>query len=103
MAFLRIVGIAAFAGLAAACGTLMPDRSGATQISRGDQLRIRVHQEELLSGVYEVDARGNIAMPLVGPFRVRGLTAADVGKRLNEILRTCFGHKRVSLEIVRPS
>jgi hypothetical protein len=46
---------------------------------------------------------GKIAMLLVGPFRVRGLTAADVGKRLNKLLRTCFGHDEVDVEIVSRS
>jgi hypothetical protein len=51
MTLLRIAGAATFARLAAACGALAPARSGADLIGLGDQLRIRVRQEELLSGV----------------------------------------------------
>jgi polysaccharide export outer membrane protein len=58
-------------------------RSRAYNIRATDKLRITIFQEEDLSTVSRVDAKGTVNLPLVGEIRVRGLTL-DEAERVIE-------------------
>lgn len=57
-------------------------------IQPGDKLRITVEGDDSLSRVYEVDAQGNLQMPLIGTLQASGKTptalAEEIRKRLIE-------------------
>ncbi len=59
----------------------------AYRLASGDQLRIRVFDNEDISGEYNVDAAGNVNFPLVGQIKAGGMTvdafAADLTRRLD--------------------
>lgn len=50
---------------------------GAYRLGSGDQVRVTVFGEEDLSGTYGIDGEGRLALPLIGPVVVGGLSAAD--------------------------
>jgi polysaccharide export outer membrane protein len=52
-------------------------RNAVYALSPGDRLRVVVFQEEDLSSLPRVDARGTINLPLVGDVQVGGLTLAN--------------------------
>lgn len=47
----------------------------AYRLGAGDRVRVLVFGEEDLSGTFNIDGEGRIALPLVGPVAVGGLTA----------------------------
>ena len=51
-----------------------------------DTVRVNVFQVEALTGDYQVDLTGNIAMPLVGAVPAVGLTTAELQQRLTQRL-----------------
>lgn len=65
-----------------------PDAKSATDYRIGalDKLDIAVFQEpELSAKELQVDASGNIAMPLVGTVAAKGKTASELGKQLEAL------------------
>jgi polysaccharide export outer membrane protein len=59
--------------------------SGRTQvynIRATDKLRITVFQEDDLSTICRVDAKGTVNLPLVGEIRVRGLTLSEAERAI---------------------
>jgi len=82
--FLRgfcLILVAMIAGLPAAADT------AAYRLASGDELRIKVFDNEDISGEYQVDAAGNVNFPLVGQIQAAGLTvdqfSADLTRRLD--------------------
>ncbi len=70
-----------------ACGPDGPPlpQSGAPQVYRfgsGDRLAVTVFGQADMSGEFEVDETGNIALPLVGAVSVRGKTPRELEKGL---------------------
>ena len=51
-------------------------------LDAGDRVRIIVFGQQNLSNVYTVSATGTVSVPLIGQVRARGLTAAEVARRL---------------------
>jgi polysaccharide export outer membrane protein len=72
--------------LAAARAADAPRPAGAQSynIRATDKLRIMVFQEDDLSTVCRVDARGTVNLPLVGEVRVRGLTLSDAERTIEK-------------------
>lgn len=56
----------------------------------GDRLRITVFGEDKLSGDYDVDAAGSVALPLVGSARAAGLSTAALRDALTDRLRQAY-------------
>jgi polysaccharide export outer membrane protein len=56
------------------------------QIGPGDKLRITVFRHPDLSGDFELDGAGNIAMPLAGEVKANGLTTRGLESKLEETL-----------------
>lgn len=62
-------------------------RAHAMRMQAGDRAKIVVYGEDKLTGDFEVDASGNIVMPLVGVVRVAGLTKRELEDVLRRRLR----------------
>ncbi|WP_420138746.1 polysaccharide biosynthesis/export family protein [Sphingomonas sp.] len=52
--------------------------SAAYRLGSGDKVRITVFNEETLSGEYEVDGSGTLALQLIGSIKVQGKTIPEV-------------------------
>ncbi len=65
-----------------------------------DQLAVDVFGQEKLSRVLRVNGQGEIAMPLVGPVKVGGLTTQQIEKRLEEAYGSNYlVNPQVSVEV----
>lgn len=73
----------------------------AYRLSIGDKLRITVYGHEDLSGEFDVDATGNVSLPLIGDVRATGLTANELEAAVTSLLRPDYlKNPRVSAEIL---
>lgn len=82
---------------------MVPDAPvAAYTLGPGDKLRITVLGHEQLSGPFEVDSAGRIAMPLIARIDAAGLTLAqlenDITKKLAE---RYIAEPRVSIDLVK--
>ena len=80
------------AALTAACAAPMATdmRLAATnlsgyQLDSGDKVRVTVFGQMDLSGEYNVDGSGQVALPLVEPVEARGQTPEQLGHRIEAI------------------
>ena len=74
-------------------------------LDSGDRLRVVVFGQEGLTNSYNVDAGGNINMPLIGTLRVRGITTQQVAQRIAARLKQGYvrePHVSVEIEAYRP-
>jgi polysaccharide biosynthesis/export protein len=77
--------VAAVFAPARAADTPTPDNAGRQRvynIRTTDKLRITVFQEDDLSSLCRVDAKGTVNLPLVGEIRVRGLTLSEAERTI---------------------
>lgn len=73
----------------------------AYRLSIGDKLRITVYGHEDLSGEFDVDATGNLSLPLIGDVRATGLTANELEAEITNLLRPDYlKNPRVSAELL---
>ncbi|WP_262693201.1 polysaccharide biosynthesis/export family protein [Kordiimonas aquimaris] len=71
------------------------------QLGSGDQVRVVVYGEEDLSGEFELDGTGIVAMPLIGPVNIGGKDLTDAESLISEKLADGFlVNPRVSIEIL---
>lgn len=77
-----------------------PTATTALRLDAGDQLRVTVFGEDRLSGPLTVDSDGRIAMPLVGPVDVAGLTPKEAGDRVTRQLSGQLVQPRVTVAII---
>jgi protein involved in polysaccharide export with SLBB domain len=73
----------------------------AYRLGAGDKLRVTVFDEKDLSGIFDVNDQGNIALPLIGPVRVGGRTISEV----EDDITTLYGkdylkNPRVNVEVL---
>ena len=81
---------AAFDRPAAAENTATANSSNKSQIYKirtTDKLSIRVYQEDDLSTICRVDAKGTVNLPLVGEVRIFGMTLSDAEKTIQDAYR----------------
>jgi protein involved in polysaccharide export with SLBB domain len=50
----------------------------ATRLQAGDKLKVIVYGEDTLSGLYDIDASGNLTMPLIRIVRAAGRTRSEL-------------------------
>jgi len=62
-------------------------RNAVYTLSPGDRVRVVVFQEEDLSALPRIDARGTINLPLVGDVKVGGLVVADAQRAVEAAFR----------------
>jgi len=73
----------------------------AYRLSIGDKLRITVYGHEDLSGEFDVDATGNLSLPLIGDVHATGLTANELEAEITNLLRPDYlKNPRVSAELL---
>lgn len=78
-----------------------PSNAGPGQLGKGDKIKLTVFGEEDLSGEFEIDSTGSLAMPLVGDIPVSGLTPRDLEKKIAEILEKGYlKNPRVNIEVL---
>ena len=82
-------------------GALGEPRSGeGYTLASGDKLRIIVFGQDTLSNIYQVDAAGRIAMPLIGAVPVSGMTtAAAAGAIENKLKGGYIREPKVTVEV----
>lgn len=69
-------------------------------LATGDKLRIIVFGQDSLSNIYQVDASGRIAMPLIGPIPVAGMSTAGAAAAIEAKLRGGFIREpKVTVEV----
>jgi polysaccharide export outer membrane protein len=71
------------------------------QLAPGDKVRMTVFGEEDMSGEFEIDSTGALAVPLVGEVPAKGLTPRDLEKRVAEKLNSGYlVNARVNIEVL---
>ncbi|WP_262692800.1 polysaccharide biosynthesis/export family protein [Kordiimonas aestuarii] len=71
------------------------------QLGSGDKIRVTVYGEEDLSGEFELDGTGLVALPLIGPVSVGGNDVATAEKAIGEKLADGYlVNPRVSIEVL---
>jgi len=78
---------------------------GAYTLDSGDKLRVVVFGQDGLTNSYNVDAAGNITIPLIGAVKARGLTTAELSAAIAARLRQGFVREpavAVEVETHRP-
>lgn len=89
------------AALAAAAVPGPKSSLGPDQLGPGDKVRVTVFGEEDLSGEFEIDNTGSLAMPLVGEIPVRGLTPRELEKKISTVLEQGYlKNPRVNIEVL---
>ena len=75
------------------------DRQGTYRMSPGDRVNVLVYGEDKLSGNYIVSSTGFLAIPLIPPLQVSGLTAQQLNRKLSNALRGIIKSPRVSTSL----
>jgi polysaccharide export outer membrane protein len=71
------------------------------RLGSGDRLRVTVFGESELSGEFQVDGAGTVAMPLIGEVRARGLTVREFEKAVTSALQDGYLRRpQVSVEVL---
>ncbi len=102
----RILALAATALCLAACGINSidlppppPDRP-VYRLATGDKLSMQVFGQPEQSGQFEVNADGNLALPLIGSVPARDRTVAEVREDLRQRLDRFIVNPRFTLEVI---
>jgi polysaccharide export outer membrane protein len=69
------------------------------KLASGDKIRVAVFGEDSISGEYDVDTEGYVALPLAGSVMAAGLTKADLEKALAAKLSAYLRTPRVTVSI----
>jgi protein involved in polysaccharide export with SLBB domain len=71
------------------------------QLGPGDKIRLTVFGEEDLSGEFEIDNTGSLALPLVGEVKARGLTQRELEQAITKTLNAGYlVNPRVNVEVL---
>jgi polysaccharide export outer membrane protein len=73
------------------------------KLSTGDEVRLITFNEQTLSGNFNIDDSGYIALPLLGPMPADGQTTRSLAKEIEDALRTrkLLSEPSVVVEIVK--
>ena len=86
--------------LTTAAAEVAPATTAEYRLGTGDRVRVVVYNEPSLSGEFQVDDSGAMAVPLVGSIKVAGLTMRDLEKQLTTKLKVGFVRDpKVSAEV----
>jgi protein involved in polysaccharide export with SLBB domain len=95
--------VASLLGLATSAVAQDADRFEALryELGSGDEIRVIVYGEEDLSGEFELDGSGIVAMPLIGPVSIGGRDVAEAERLISEKLADGYlVNPRVSIEVL---
>ncbi|HWJ87752.1 MAG TPA: polysaccharide biosynthesis/export family protein [Pelagibacterium sp.] len=99
--FVSLIMLLALAGCAhTQTGTYTVEEPGPYLLDVGDTVRINVYGDEGLSDTYRVDDIGNVALPLVGRVKAKGVTTDALTRRVTSALANGYLHDpSVAIEI----
>lgn len=84
-----------------ATGSAPADLSRVYRLGVGDKLKLTVFGEQELSGTYEVNASGNVPLPLIGEMAARGRGINDFRDAVRQKLSQGYlTNPKVSVEII---
>jgi polysaccharide export outer membrane protein len=96
--FLRVSLCAAALGVASV-GAVAAEAE--YKLGSGDQVRITVFGQQDLSGEFQVDGSGSVALPLIGNVQAGGSTVRELEKRIAAKLRPDYlKNPRVNIEVL---
>ena len=75
------------------------DRQGSYRIGPGDEVNVLVYGEEKISGTYKVSTTGFLAIPLLPPMQVSGLTSQQLNRKIATALRSLIKSPRVTTSL----
>ena len=88
-------------GLPALAAPPAPGQNRSYSLGPGDRVRVIVFGEDQLTGEFEVSGGGSLSLPLIGEVAAQGLTTAELGTKIANILREQYiRDPRVSVEVV---
>ena len=71
------------------------------RLGAGDQLEIRVFNQDDLTGKYTINGAGNISMPLIGTVKAKNATVKELETKLKEKLKPDYLlNPRVSIQVL---
>lgn len=77
------------------------DEDTAYRLDSGDRIKVTVYGHDDLSGEFELDSGGKVAMPLIQDVQAGGLTVAELERAVTDKLSPDFlKHPRVSIEVL---
>ena len=75
--------------------------SGAYMLGPTDRVRLKVYGEPEITGEYEIDANGNVSIPLAGQIKAAGLTTKQLERNITSALaKGIVRDPRVNVEMV---
>jgi polysaccharide export outer membrane protein len=75
--------------------------SGAYMLGPTDRVRLKVYGEPDITGEYEVDANGNVSIPLAGQIKAAGMTTKQLERNITSALaKGIVRDPRVNVEMV---
>lgn len=70
-------------------------------LSAGDKVKVNVYGEDDLSGTFEIDGSGSLALPLIGEVSATGLTPRQLEQRITKALADGYlVNPRVNIEVL---
>jgi len=75
--------------------------SASIRLEAGDKIRVTVFGEDKLSGEYQVDTGGFVALPLAGSIKAAGLTGPELERALEQKFKSTYlRNPRVTVEVM---
>jgi protein involved in polysaccharide export with SLBB domain len=100
-----LIGVA-LAGVVALAATLplraaSADDAAAYRLGTGDKVRVTVFGEKDLSGDFDVNDQGMVALPLIGPTKLAGRTISEAEAQITQSLgKDYLVNPRVNVEVL---
>ncbi|HZB93506.1 MAG TPA: polysaccharide biosynthesis/export family protein [Stellaceae bacterium] len=79
-----------------------PDANAPFRLGSGDRIRVKVFGADQISGDYDIDLSGGLALPLAGTIHAAGKTPAELGNDIAAQLREqhLVDKPQVSIEVI---
>jgi protein involved in polysaccharide export with SLBB domain len=92
---------AAFAGRALLCPRPAGAQAAAYRLGSGDKVRVTVFNEKDLSGEFDVNDQGLVALPLIGQVKVGGLALSEAQELITQKYAKDFlVNPRINVEVL---
>ena len=97
---LRALAVAGFALLTLTGGAVAAPEVSDYHLGTGDKIRVIVYGEDDLGGEFQIDATGQVRLPLIGQVKAGGLTAHEIEACITTTLANGYiNQPRVSVEV----
>jgi polysaccharide export outer membrane protein len=97
---LRALAVAGFALLTLTGGAAAAPEVPDYHLGTGDKIRVIVYGEDDLGGEFQIDATGQVRLPLIGQVKAGGLTAHEIEASITTTLANGYiNQPRVSVEV----